>query len=25
MYRGNTSTLDEDQTRVIFNYTYAFK
>ncbi|MCY1443245.1 Porin-like protein NicP [compost metagenome] len=25
MYRGNTSTLDQDQTRLIFNYTYAFK
>lgn len=24
MYRGNTSTLDEDQTRLIFNYTYSF-
>ncbi|MVV47429.1 outer membrane porin, OprD family [Pseudomonas sp. PB120] len=23
-YRGNTSTLDEDQTRLIFNYTYSF-
>ncbi|MHC8329592.1 OprD family outer membrane porin [Pseudomonas sp. LB1P83] len=24
MYRGNTSTLDQDQTRLIFNYTYSF-
>ncbi|KJZ47947.1 MULTISPECIES: OprD family outer membrane porin [Pseudomonas] len=23
-YRGNTSTLDQDQTRLIFNYTYSF-
>ncbi|MGE8067842.1 OprD family outer membrane porin [Pseudomonas sp. NPDC089569] len=23
-YRGNTSTLDQDQTRLIFNYTYNF-